>query len=512
MPRGAHDLDVWGADIPRDLDFFCATAFKKQPNKKLLSEIDRAYNEIPQAELPGLIDRWQNTHRRLYLHYFRRYELSNDVVHLTSVLAQFPRSVGLLLMNAGSGYVREAAIKAWGQTCEVVELPFLFARLNDWVPSVRQAAKEQVDRLTSCLSDEDTLLLLGNFYRLSLGKRHDADDLVRRMYARILNNEELLERVISGQQAKLAQQFLALAWDAEYPRLCLLKWARNSVFPVLKAQALNLVSGEEVNTTEQEAALQLFAKDKSPTVRKAFMRLSRQVGGEQWKELIATSLWDRSKGVRQSAQFEAKRLFAADFAADAYSSALLGNASTSSKKAIAVHGCAETGVKLEINLLRECFDSNVSALQRAVFTHANVPVQWAWDCFDPKKSFSLTVCCVAAEYLKSSGGLTSDEVLNAFRENRQNKRQLVVVGLISALPFWERLHVCLVVWQGLQKEHRHRAEVIIAGWLSRTNFGVRPTKALFEAIEQQIALLESVQDPSLRLDEIKLAIKAWQQE
>lgn len=510
--RHTHFLDSMNAEIPRDLDLFCVEAFRKEPSKKYLDIIQQAYDEIPRDELPRLINRWQNSHRRLYLNYFRRYERSNDVQYLKTVLERFPKPVGLFLMNAGSGYVRQAAIEAWGHKCSVSELPFLLARLNDWVPAIRQVARKQVGRLSSRLSDDDTLLLLGNFYRLSLGERHEAEGLVRRIYSRVLRNEALLESVVSGRQSVLARQFLDLAWEEEGRRSHLLKWALNSACPVLRAQALNLSTGSDVSPEVKQSALEQFAKDGSPTVRKALFGLSRQVGGEQWPQLVAQSLWDPSRSVRHSAQFEAKSLFPEGFAAGIYSDALADEGLATSKKATAVYGCAEMGVTLDVGILKECLDSPANALRCALFSHDNVPAEWAWACFEPWRNCSLKVCRTAVEYLKTKSTFSAGEILDAFRKDKESKRRLAALGLIASLPYWERLYGCLLIWPELPCENRHQIQSILAGWLARTDIGARPGPELFARIKKEIERLERLDDPDLKLKEIKWAIKGWRLE
>lgn len=89
-----------------------------------------------------------------------------------------PTALAGLLSFHGSGYIREAAVRVLDNVETGTELRYLLARLNDWVPVIREAALEAVQRRLREGYAEAFALEVGLIVRLQSWKRADHSRLL----------------------------------------------------------------------------------------------------------------------------------------------------------------------------------------------------------------------------------------------------------------------------------------------------------------------------------------------
>ena len=93
--------------------------------------------------------------------YFKAVESCNSIPELISAMADY------------SGYIRQAAIARAVKLAHWTFLPCLAARLNDWVPQVRHAARSALITLLPTLPSDAVLAILPTIASLRNAGRHD---------------------------------------------------------------------------------------------------------------------------------------------------------------------------------------------------------------------------------------------------------------------------------------------------------------------------------------------------
>jgi len=167
-----------------------------------------------------------------------------------------------------SGYVRERAVRKWATQQESVAVQFLIDRLGDWVPQVRSAAWDTLQRY---MTSEYYPKFLERFYWIDrlLGKGNA--DTVR-------FGEELVTFVFS------------YAFSPEIERLLkehdLRNWQRyvkHSIHRLLKTDRL---------------LLETVCKDSSPSVRSAVIQILDDLQEDQREKILTDMICDHAQPIR----------------------------------------------------------------------------------------------------------------------------------------------------------------------------------------------------------------------
>lgn len=122
-----------------------------------------------------------------------------------------PRTLDEWLFEARShsGYEREAAVKALGRSGQGRALPMLLERANDWVPEVRQAARQAVGVFLQDGSIGPWVSVLGQVAALRRASRADHSALLQAIEAFVLRPDHLLAlHAVQDEMRPEARRFL----------------------------------------------------------------------------------------------------------------------------------------------------------------------------------------------------------------------------------------------------------------------------------------------------------------
>jgi len=427
-------------------------------------------------------------------------------------LDKFPREVGMLLTTASSGYVREEALKVWGPSMEKEEFAFIFARLNDWVQVVRKAAHRILEAKLATLSPSEAFELMPGLAKVARGGRHQSSSLIDRAIALVSKDKACSEALIKGNDRAAARVFFEQVWKTQaLDQKTTLQAVTAAKDPVLRRSVFKLAV--ELPEAASEAAFELFAGDKDPSVRSARLRFAEQLDVQVFEETIETGLWDKHRGVRDLSQFYYRKRHGADALASVYRDFLQRPSEAQREVAVAINGCTEAGVTLEVDELERFLENGENASAMAVFSHSNVPPEWVWDCLIGRREYSLKVCRAAVECLVNfHSGCTADQLLSAYAASKSKEGKATMLGLVSKLSFWDRFYACLALWTLVPAERKNELQSVLKNWLCRTDVGAKPGSALYGKIKDQLARLEKLADEDLPLKSIEIALKGWRLE
>ncbi len=196
-----------------------------------------------------------------------------------------------------NGYEREKAVKRLGNIASSSSIPVLLRRVNDWVPQVRQAAKESLLALCTTQNAEAFVHQLPNVFHLQNCGRADHSVLMDGVVEYLLkpDNQNIIVNNICNSDRKIA-------------RICLMLSIENKLESPEKVIQLGF---KHQDVIVRSMAFELFKPAlegiTKPLVKMAqydsFMPIRREVLRMSWEasrnvEMAKVSLFDKHASVR----------------------------------------------------------------------------------------------------------------------------------------------------------------------------------------------------------------------
>lgn len=225
---------------------------------------------------------------------------------LKRILTSFGRQEGLDDLLAMSehhdGYKRENAVRRLGVLGNPVAIPYLLVRENDWVPQVRNAAREALQRLLKSENAHAFILSLPALHHLQRCGRADHDGLIASVNQFFLQPENVTHiraavRNDNPYIARIAVRFCMENSLTDKPTLvseCLSH--RDVVVRSLASNLLRDLTGEVLESMLQKAIRDPFM----PVRREAFQIYLRSFP-ETGRRIARQMLFDRHSSIREIA-------------------------------------------------------------------------------------------------------------------------------------------------------------------------------------------------------------------
>jgi hypothetical protein len=308
------------------------------------------------------------------------------------------------LSSNPSGYTREKAVRKLASIRDGRELPYLLARVNDWVSQVREPAREAVlSRITPQYA-KHFLQHMELVTRMHRWRRADHSDLVRAI-ARLLVESAPRAALVAAMNRDLFD--ILVAADPAIARDALR--AKNAT---VRLRALRMLNERE--------AYESMLDDPSAPVRAAALLAAGD------RERLMAALFDGNANVRDVARF---RLRGLDFAA-LY------------REALHLPGLAETGSAADAELLLP-FLSHASARMRRMAVRAIVKLGGATHVdrvtellLDPVRSVSTQVRRSLAAHAPIVG---ADKLWSMFESTTAAHARTNLLLLMRMLPKWDSI-------------------------------------------------------------------------
>ena len=243
---------------------------------------------------------------------FAKQLMVQNSVHITN--SQFQKSIQKLQINPQelalyycfasfnrNGFVRELALKQLLQKITTQNIPFILARLNDYVGEIRKIAN---DNLSKILKNEYRRCLL-HYLRYIYHFKYQQHAISQQAYLQIMNflfsDENILEYInVDNDQSRYLIANILLDRDCDRAKLA--DWFIRDKFFLIRKLALSYS-----DALPREKILGLL-NDPSSNIRKqAIYWLAEHGTSEEQSNYYREQLLDKSKSVRQLAQFYLKQ-------------------------------------------------------------------------------------------------------------------------------------------------------------------------------------------------------------
>ncbi len=431
-------------------------------------EVEAMLARLDPADLPRL-----DEESRSSLHYIRQQHVEQLPWHLLAVLSFHP-----------SGYVREEAVRELARRRSGSELPYLLLRLNDWVPQVRDAARQAVVRR---MTEEDVPAFARNYVlvdRLTVAGRADHSELLQAL-SRLLGSESARDAMLAAANTSSpagARAIFKLLLPSESREV--LDAGLQHADPIIRVWSLRAAA--RVIPTEE---LQRFQSDPAPAVRREALLI---FGANE------DALLDASASVRDTARVLLKDV---DFAA------IYRNAIHTPKLATALAGLAETGRATDAEVALPYLTHASAGVRRAALKCA---IRLGGQPFvdrvapmlqDASRSVSGAARAMLAPHATTLG---SAQLTRMFHTSADEHVRRNVLHLMKLLPKWESL-LCLLGAAAFER----KAVEAIKQWLR--NYNRRQTvpsaRELDELAAALVAARTSVDEELLRM--IRFCIEAF---
>jgi HEAT repeat protein len=256
---------------------------------------------IPVEILPGYEDRlrWadceENSWRNLTVAWVAKQE--------------WPERVTALFSMHPNGYIREEALRKLAPSVESTDsLPFLLLRLNDWVPSIRERAKELVSKMLSKQNTRDWMPVLGLATQLQSRSRVDhrwLEDAIASMFLRPASRSSLFEAARSKSRmiASWAVDIASKLPESDYHEF--MRIAFENQHPAVRLQAAKAIRDSSA-FAGREQLLASMAVDRFPPIRKEALYAVLKDTPERRLQFLRRSLLDRGESMRHAARFYLK--------------------------------------------------------------------------------------------------------------------------------------------------------------------------------------------------------------
>ena len=187
-----------------------------------------------------------------------------------------------------SGYEREKAVERLGNIGNIKSISVLLTRINDWVPQVRDIAKESLLKLCTHENANSFIHKLPNLFHLQRCSRENHDYLINSVIQYLLEpeNKSLIVDNISNHDRKIA-------------RICLMLSIEHNLE---EPEKLIQLSFEHHDVIVRSNAFELF-KPSLQGISKPLIELAQNDTFMPIRRETLRMLWETSKDVEQAKKF-----------------------------------------------------------------------------------------------------------------------------------------------------------------------------------------------------------------
>ncbi len=306
------------------------------------------------------IKRIFNIHRKKNINYFQNN--TNNVYIKRSDLRlylQFEPEFSLILFCIASvnsnGYIREEALNYLIKTMNTVSFPFIFYRLNDWVPEVRQIAERAIVHQLPDVSD----LLIKNYKLvdwLKKVKRNDLTSLHKKILDSLFKDDKIIPLVDSLKKYDSGQRLYILRHIIANKHL-----TKSHLLDIVndKYYLIRLMIIKNINLENHQAVFKKLLADKSTKVRAYTINKIEPTNIEEFFLEIQSLLSDQSQAIRAKSRLLIASHRATDFH-EYYTKEIKNNIKVGN-----ILGLAEVGTKKDIDLLTHILESSTGRKKAA---------------------------------------------------------------------------------------------------------------------------------------------------
>ncbi len=375
---------------------------------------------------------------------FSKQVMMQKAVHITN--SQFQKSIQKLQINPQelalyycfasfnrNGFVRELALKQLLQNITSQNIPFILARLNDYVEEIRNIASAG---LSEVLKDEYRECLLQNLkyiYHFKDQQHVTSQQAYLQIMDFLFSDENILEYInVDNDQSRYLIANILMGRDCDQVKLA--EWFMRDTFFLIRKLAL---SCSDVLPRE---SLRVLLNDHSSTIRKSMLYWLADHGTiEEQNRYYCEKLMDVSRTVRQLAQFYLKQLNF-DFVEFYTHQFNIGNVE------IALSALLELNQPVLLEQARPYLDSsniklkNISFLYISHFTERDL-YYWALDHLaDDISKFQISLLKYLEDFLNDEVEERLIQILNDAKSVITKKR---ILSLLIKSKSLASLEVCL---------------------------------------------------------------------
>jgi HEAT repeat protein len=292
---------------------------------------------------------------------------AEDIGHLASFGETSISILGIASFHT-NGYVREAAVRELGKMQTGAELPFLFVRVNDWVPQVRSVARDLLLKRIRPEYIHHLIAWLPLALRLAKMSRDDHSIIVETVRALLSSPgaREALHEEFESKDLFVRRFCFELAMNSnETDCLSVLQTAFGQSDPEVRKVAVRKLRCITPNNASKRMLLQAIGNSSAPVRREALLIFAEEYPDEASQQ-FQFALLDTNVVVREAAQYYFQKKSNLDLRVF-YSGALQNSSLPHLCAAIA--GLGETGLPKDSRLL-ERFIADQSSRVRATALHA----------------------------------------------------------------------------------------------------------------------------------------------
>jgi len=264
-----------------------------------------------------------------------------------------------------NGYERENAVRRLGMLGKPVAIPTLIVRLNDWVPQVREAAKEALAKLMTPSNAKAFVESLPDLYHLKTCARDDHSrfiaDVVKFLVAD--KNAEWIKEAAFSAEPKIAR--IAIRLCVDYSLLSREELVSkglshpNVLVRNISADYLREFTGEILDVLLNKAI-----KDPFMPIRREAFQIYLRTNPKQGFVIANAFLFDKHIAIREIAM---TYLLKHDVDVKGrYSSILFENDQSVAHKKYAILGLASLGAKEEVPSILQNQNSKFPSIRRSV--------------------------------------------------------------------------------------------------------------------------------------------------
>lgn len=391
-----------------------------------------------------------------------------------------------------SGFVRERAVCLLDELETGEELPFLWLRANDWVRSIRRAARGALERRLRAGRAQDFVGILPLLLCLPHRGRDDLDALVQRILGLVSaadGGQPLLLGLRSRDAATRLACFQALTMTCAVDRLVVLRAATQAPDPMLRLAAVRAAKDVRADDALRDL-MSRWRHDASAAVRReALLLLLTTRSQDETRQALHDSIFDPNASMRALARFHLGRLGVGNFAR-VYCEALRAPCGPST--AAALRGLGETGGREHAPLALAWLERPELRVQRAALR--------ALSSLDGEHHVARLVQALgsaphgvsreARDALLTRVGLVGADALAALVEGSPHVHvQLNALTLVNRLSRWEALPHLVRACDSPTAAVARRAQHLVERWAAEHSqrFFTRPTPSQLARLRSALA-------------------------
>lgn len=287
---------------------------------------------------------------------------------LKRLLGSFQKQEGLddllLMASHWDGFKRENAVRRLGMLGNPVAIPALIVRVNDWVPQVREAAKEALIKLMTPKNAKAFAESLPDLFHLKTCGRENHARFVADIleYLLIEDNAESIRGVAFSTEPKVARIAVKLCFDRSLLRRDELV---AKCLPHADVLVRSFAAGylREFSGTTLDALLEIAILDPFMPIRREAFQIYLRSRPEQGEVIARAFLFDRHASIRELAITHQVRS-GADVRS-IYASVIWNGSQSISRRKISILGLAYLGVKEDIPLISQQLANKSPGIRKA---------------------------------------------------------------------------------------------------------------------------------------------------